>query len=149
MTALSSTGQPDPAEQFIQEYISGRNAVYDIERDWYLRPWRAGKRKPEASGVYARMHPNGWVGFAYFDANRDLWLMAFASRASAQRLADDYLAERAPSGGVYASGYQNAQWSQAPDGLSSFALPLNEEELLTLALLRYAVDPKRRHRGIQ
>lgn len=149
MPQSSSTPFPDTAEKFIIEFAAGRNAAHEPERDWYLRPWCSGKRKPSTSGVYARMNPNGWLGFAFFDVQRSLWLMAFEKRDSAQRLANDYLAEVDPAHGVYASNYQNVPWSQAPDGLSSFQAPLNEEDLLTLAVLRYAVDPKCRLHGIR
>lgn len=149
MTVVSSTDFMATADVFTNEYLGCRNAAGDIERDWYLRPRQPRKRKPTASGVYVRRNPDGWVGFVYFDANRGRWLMAFERRASAQGLADDYLAERDPSLGVYASTYQDVPWSLAPDGLNAFGYPLDTEALLTLALLRHAVDPKLRLRGIR
>jgi hypothetical protein len=122
------------------------------DRYWYFRPWKL--RSPTTSDVYVRFQPNGYVGFAYFDATTKVWLWTASTAEKAWLTAEAYVAELSSVTRElrYASCHQNTLWSAVPlAGLIKINFDLTdsrsaemEEEL---ALLRWALDPQRKRRN--
>lgn len=143
------------AERLLALYFAeGDGAEADCY--WYFRPWRSAA--PRDSGVYVRRQRNGYVGFAYYDADARCWLYTHDTVAQAVRFAEEYRAEASATRRYlsYQSNHQCVEWSAAPvaglDDLDFSRLrtaPAAEDDdaAIRLALLRWTMDPQRKRRN--
>jgi hypothetical protein len=141
-------------ERLLAVYLTeGEGAEADLY--WYFRPWRSAS--PRTSGVYVRRQRNGYVGFAYYDADARVWLYTHDTLGQAERFAAEYLAETSPLRRYlsYHSNHQQVEWSCAPTaGLEDLNFATlradspapNNEAAVRLALLRWTMDPQRKRR---
>lgn len=136
------------SEVLLELYLSG-GQLSNLDQFWYFRPWRGGK--PKESGVYFRRQCNDHAGFAYFDASYGVWLMTWSRKADAIDQGELYRKEpnalkRELS---FESNHQNVFWSDASlDGIEVFYTVdgIDPDTAITLATLRYAIDPQRKRR---
>lgn len=144
-------------ERLLAVYLTkGEDAESDLY--WYFRPWRSAA--PRTSGIYVRRQRNGYVGFAYYDAEARVWLYTHDTLSQAECFAADYQAETSPIRRYlsYHSNHQQVEWSSAPVAgledlnfatLRADAPASDNDAAVRLALLRWTLDPqrKRRHFG--
>lgn len=144
-------------ERLLAVYLTeGEGAEADLF--WYFRPWRSAG--PRLTGTYVRRQRNGYVGFAYYDADACVWLYTHDTLEQAERFAAEYRAEPSPLRRYlsYHSNHQHVEWSGAPvvgledlnfATLRADAPAPDNEVAVRLALLRWTLDPqrKRRHFG--
>ena len=144
-------------DRLLAVYLTeGEGAEADLF--WYFRPWRSAV--PRASGIYVRRQRNGYVGFAYYDADAGVWLYTHDTLEQAELFAAEYQTEKSSLRRYlsYHSNHQQVEWSDAPvTGLADLnfstlradAPTPDNEVAVRLALLRWTLDPqrKRRHFG--
>jgi hypothetical protein len=143
----------------LQTYLPW-NGGSNAGRLWYFRPWRTASAPPKESGVYA-VYRRQYAGFAYYDTQTALWLMALSTVSGARGMAKSFHRElkknRSHAIGVYASNYQeNQSWSKADlagiDEMPVWHLAYKEltanETAIQMCLLRQAMDPKLKRKQI-